>query len=113
MWGLCRELSLGKATPLLSALCSVPGPHLRPPTSTLQTLAQDERDVVARMTSNHELNLVRVGSKWPRLGGLRRFEELLGLEGNVTKFSLDKALKLVASGVVTFDERSVVHRVVP
>jgi len=31
----------------------------------------------------------------------------------VTKFALDKALKLVAPGVVTFDERSVVHRVVP
>ena len=31
--------------------------------------------------------------------------------GNVTKFAGDKTLKLIAPGKLTFDERSVVHRV--
>ena len=33
------------------------------------------------------------------------------LEGNVTKFAPHKALKLIARGKLTFDERAVLHRV--
>ena len=56
-----------------------------------------------------------LAQKFGGIRGLVAFEDFLAreFEGHVTKFAPHKALKLIAWGKMTFDERVVLHRVVP